>query len=163
MPSKQLRPKLYSLCGHKDSGLTSVKDVSKSLPPLSGAGLWSPGRLVEAPPRVLQPCTAGSWELQLGIILHVKGLLSRVLSDIQSYIQWSGSPHFQYWKEKVLNLPYMEKFHGLTPLVGCKSFIFSTEPYATQHFLDLLTPRGGGVYLSPSFSLSSWRESLAQK
>ena len=32
MPSKQLRPKLYSLNGHKDSGLTSVKDVSKSLP-----------------------------------------------------------------------------------------------------------------------------------
>ena len=70
---------------------------------------------------------------------------------------WSGSPHFQYWKGKVLNLPYMEKFHGLTPLVGCKSFIFSTEPYATQHFLDLLTPRGGGgVYLSPSFFLFSW-------
>ena len=60
----------------------SILNFHQSLSPVPGAGLWSPGRLVEAPPRVLQPCTAGSWELQLGIILHVKGLLPPALSDL---------------------------------------------------------------------------------
>ena len=129
MPSKQLRPKLYSLCGHKDSGLTSVKDVSKSLPLVSGASLWSPGRLVEAPPRVLQPCTAGSWELQLGIILHVKGLLSRVLSDKQSYrvIIEVALLIFSTEKEKYLICPIWRSFMD-------QHLWLAANPFSCQHW-----------------------------
>ena len=120
----------------------SILNFHQSLSPVPGAGLWSPGRLVEAPPRVLQPCTAGSWELQPGIILHVKGLLSRVLSDKQSYrvIIEVALLIFSTKKEKYLICPIWRSFMD-------QHLWLAANPFSFRH-----GKWQGSVEMSPSVS-----------